>query len=259
MLIDTHSHVYLSDFDEDRIGMIKRAIDQGVGKILLPNIDVSTIKNMDALVHSNQEIFYGMMGLHPGSVKSSYLEELEIIKKRLFNGNYCGVGEIGIDLYWDKTHVKEQIKAFVIQIEWALELNLPIVIHARDSFKEIFEAMNPYKNTALKGVFHCFSGSKEEMEEALTYKNFMLGIGGVLTFKNSGLDKIIVDAPMQRLILETDSPYLAPVPYRGKRNEPSYIRLVAEKLAEIKGETIETVEMITSNNAFELFKLNNDD
>lgn len=255
MLIDTHSHVYLSDFDEDRIVMIKRALDEGVKKILLPNIDVSTIKSLDALVSSDKEVFSGMMGLHPGSVKSEYKEDLEVIKKRLFNGNYCAIGEIGIDLYWDKTHVKEQVKAFVAQIEWALELNLPIVIHARDSFKEIFDAMRPYKETSLKGVFHCFSGNKQDMEEALSFSNFLLGIGGVLTFKNSGLDKIIIDAPLDRLVLETDSPYLAPAPYRGKRNEPSYIRMVAEKLADIKDETIDTIENITSKNAADLFAL----
>jgi len=259
MLIDTHSHVYLSDFDEDRIVMIKRALDQGVEKILLPNIDVSTIKSLDALYASNKKVFDAMMGLHPGSVKSEYKDDLTFIKKRLTKGSYCGIGEIGIDLYWDKTHVKEQIKAFVTQIEWALEFDLPIVIHARDSFKETFDAMIPFKESALKGVFHCFTGEKQEMVEALSFKNFMLGIGGVLTFKNSGLDKTIVDAPLDRLVLETDSPYLAPAPHRGKRNEPSYIRLVAEKLAETKKETIKSIENSTTANAVKLFDLKFDD
>ncbi len=259
MLIDTHSHVYLSEFKEDRIEMIERAIEEGVDKILLPNIDASTIKDLDSLCLADKRTFRGMMGLHPGSVKSSFKEDLSLIKESLFNGNYCAVGEIGIDLYWDKSFIKEQIIAFTTQIEWALELDLPIAIHARDSFNEIFEAMSPYKGSALKGVFHCFTGGAPELKEALSFDNFMLGIGGVLTFKNSGLDKTIAEAPLDRLVLETDSPYLAPVPYRGKRNEPSYIRLIAEKLAIVKGESIVSIERITSANAMDLFNIRMDD
>jgi TatD DNase family protein len=259
MIIDTHSHVYLAEFSKDRKEMIQRARDVGVHNILLPNIDTTSISDLDALCTSENGFFYGMMGMHPGSVKASYKKELAIIKTRLFEGKYCGVGEIGIDLYWDKTFLKEQIEVFRAQIEWALELELPIAIHARDSFAEIFKVMNPFKNSDLKGVFHCFSGSDKEMQEALSFNNFMLGIGGVVTFKNSGLDKTIVNAPLERIVLETDSPYLAPVPNRGKRNEPSYIRLVAEKLAIIKGVEIEEIEKTTTDNAIELFKLSLND
>ncbi len=255
MLIDTHSHVYLSDFENDRDEMIDRAKEKGVNKILLPNIDLASINELNILCNPSNPMFKGMMGLHPGSVNKNYKKDLVRIKEELFNGNYCAVGEIGIDLYWDRTFISEQIEAFKIQIDWAIELNLPIAIHARDSFSEIIKVLSLYKDTSLTGVFHCFSGSKEEMDEALSFKGFMLGIGGVLTFKNSGLDKIIDAAPIDRIVLETDAPYLAPVPYRGKRNEPAYIHIVAAKLAEIKGLTMEEVQDITSSNAIKLFNL----
>ncbi len=255
MLIDTHSHVYLSEFDKDREEMTSRAVAEGVKHILLPNIDISTIESLNSLTKPNNGLYKGMMGLHPGSVKADFEEELAVIKKELFSASYSAVGEIGIDLYWDKTFIKEQLSAFDQQIKWALELDLPIVIHARDSFSEIVEVLDQYRNSKLRGVFHCFSGGEEELTIALSFENFMLGIGGVLTFKNSGLDKTIATAPLDRIVLETDAPYLSPVPYRGKRNEPSYIRLVAEKLADIKREKIEVIEDITSQNAIKLFNL----
>lgn len=253
MLIDTHSHVYLSEFDKDRSEVEERARAEKIANILLPNIDASSISSLKELCKNKDGFYKGMMGLHPGSVKENYKEELEIIKAELYSEPYIAVGEIGIDLYWDKTFIKEQIRVFKEQIEWALDLDLPIVIHARDSFPEIFNVLDEYKESNLKGVFHCFSGGPNELTKALSYSNFMLGIGGVLTFKNSGLDKTLLNADLDRLILETDAPYLAPTPYRGKRNEPSYIRLVANKLAELKGCSVETIEELTSNNAIRLF------
>ena len=255
MLIDTHSHVYLSEFGVDAKEMLERARSESIKHILLPNIDSSTIDSLKKLCESNDIIFKGMMGLHPGSVKEDFEKELQTIKNELYSGKYIAVGEIGIDLYWDKTFLKEQIIAFKEQIAWALDLNLPIVIHARDSFYEIFEVLEEYKDTQLRGVFHCFSGGPDELERALSFSNFMIGIGGVLTFKNSGLDKTIVNASLDRLVLETDAPYLSPVPHRGKRNEPAYIRFVANKLAEIKGEDVALIEKVTSENASRLFNI----
>lgn len=255
MFIDTHSHVYLSEFDADRERVLKNSMDAGVKRILLPNIDVSTIPLLKKLSETNPDIYKGMMGLHPGSVKADYKTQLDVIKRELYSNPYIAVGEIGIDLYWDKTFIKEQIIAFEEQIQWALELNLPIVIHARDSFQEISEVLEAYRNTKLKGVFHCFSGDSEQMEKALSFDNFLLGIGGVLTFKNGGLDKIIHEAPLNRLVLETDSPYLAPAPYRGKRNEPAYLKIVAEKLASVLDLPIDRIEESTTQNALQLFNL----
>ena len=259
MLIDTHSHVYLSDFENDRDEMIERAKEKGVNKILLPNIDIASINELNILCDSSKTMFKGMMGLHPGSVNKNYKKDLARIKEELFKGNYCAVGEIGIDLYWDRTFIAEQIEAFKMQIDWAIELQLPIAIHARDSFSEIIKVLSLYRDSSLTGVFHCFSGSKEEMDEALSFKGFMLGIGGVLTFKNSGLDKVIENAPLDRIVLETDAPYLTPAPHRGKRNEPAYIQIVAAKLAELKGLTMEEIEEITSANAIKLFNLDSNE
>lgn len=255
MYIDTHSHVYLPEFDEDRDDMLIRALNKGVQRILLPNIDSSTIKSLKSCVAINDKVFKGMMGLHPGSVKLNYTDELAKIKTELYAGNYIAVGEIGIDLYWDKTFIEEQKMAFKTQIEWALELNLPIVIHARESLSEIFSILKAYKKTPLKGVFHCFSGNEAELKEALSFENFMLGIGGVVTFKNGGLDKIISNAPIERLVLETDAPYLSPAPYRGKRNEPAYIPLIAAKLSEVLNAELDSIENVSTQNAEQLFNL----
>jgi len=255
MFVDTHAHVYLPEFDDDREAIINNALRARVERILLPNIDLETITQLRKCTTSHPSIFKGMMGLHPGSVKGDFRAQLDLIKKELFANSYIAVGEIGIDLYWDKTYFKEQVIAFREQIEWAIDLQLPIVIHARDSFEEIAQVLAEYRNTALKGVFHCFSGSSDQMKKALSFDNFLLGIGGVLTFKNGGLDKIIHEAPLNRLVLETDSPYLAPAPNRGKRNEPAYIRLVAEKLATVLNLPIETIEETTSQNALQLFNL----
>ncbi len=195
------------------------------------------------------------MGLHPGSVNENVKTDLSIIKKELDAGEYVAVGEIGMDLYWDKTYIKEQQFAFEQQIHWAIEKNLPIVIHAREAFNEIFDVLDNINTTSLKGVFHCFTGGKDEADKILSYGGFKMGIGGVLTYKNSGLDKVIKDVDLEHLILETDAPFLPPTPYRGKRNEPAYLLLVAQKLADIKQVSLEEVADITTKNAKGLFNI----
>lgn len=259
MFIDTHAHVYLSEFDADRETVLTNSLHAGVERILLPNIDAATIPLLRKCTEANPTVYKGMMGLHPGSVKEDYASQLEKIKEELYANSYIAVGEIGIDLYWDKTYFKEQLIAFGKQIEWALDLDLPIVIHARDSFQEIAEVLEGYRDTKLKGIFHCFSGDSEQMKKALSFDNFLLGIGGVLTFKNGGLDKIIHEAPLDRLVLETDSPYLAPAPNRGKRNEPAYIKIVAEKLASILELPLDLIEKTTTQNALQMFNLVSDE
>lgn len=196
-----------------------------------------------------------MMGLHPGSINQDYKIELEIIKKEIDRGNYIAIGEIGIDLYWDRTYIKEQIIAFELQIDWAKELGLPIVIHARDSFAEIFQVLDKKIDDKLFGVFHCFTGELTEVEKILSYENFMFGIGGILTFKNAGLDKTVEHIPLNKIVLETDAPYLAPVPFRGKRNQSAYVKYVAEKLSEINEIPVDQIIKQTGGNAIELFNL----
>ncbi|NOU61665.1 TatD family hydrolase [Marinifilum caeruleilacunae] len=253
-LIDTHSHIYSKEFNGDIQEIIENSKEAGVEKILLPNIDSESIEPMHAL----EEMFPGycipMMGLHPTSVKENYEEELALCKNWLESKKYCAVGEIGIDLYWDKSFVKEQQIAFDTQINWALQYNLPIVIHSRESFDEIFEILDNYKDSQLKGVFHSFSGNIEQANKAIEL-GFLLGINGIVTFKNSGLDKTVAQVPPEKLMLETDAPYLAPVPKRGKRNESSYVRYTANKIAEIYQTDISKVAEITSRNARNLFKL----
>ena len=196
-----------------------------------------------------------MMGLHPGSIGENWESDLEIVKSNLFNRSYCAVGEIGMDLYWDKTFIEAQKKAFRMQVEWAKELNLPIVIHARDAFDEIFEIVDEMNDEILRGVFHCFTGTLDQANHILGYGGFKLGIGGVLTYKNAKIDEVIREISLDHLILETDSPYLPPVPYRGKRNESAYLLHIAEKLADVHGVTLKDIEERTSMNAIELFNL----
>lgn len=255
-IFDTHSHMFLEDFDEDREVCMKNALDDGVYCTALPNIDSSTIDRVKEMMakYPNQTI--GMMGLHPCSVKADFQKELETLKSELDTGKYHAVGEIGMDLYWDKTFFEQQVDAFKIQIGWAKETGLPIVIHARDSFKEIFDVLDSEYDDRLKGVFHCFTGNEAEAEKALGYSNFYLGLGGVLTFKNSGLDKTVANLDPNRLVLETDAPYLTPHPFRGKRNQTAYTRLVAEKLATIFDVSLEEIAEISTRNARNLFQLN---
>lgn len=251
-LTDTHTHLYASEFDTDRKQVVESAIASGVKKFFLPNIDSSSVEGMIALCNQFPENCFPMMGLHPTSVKENYEEELGKLKPHFSKRKMYAVGEIGIDLYWDKTFFAQQQQAFETQIKWANEFSLPIVIHSRNSFNEIVEVLQKNKNENLHGIFHCFSGSKEQAEKAISL-GFKLGIGGVLTYKNSGLGQAIADIEMKHLVLETDSPYLTPVPYRGKRNESGYITLVAQKLAEIKNISIEEVAEITNSNAVEVF------
>ncbi|MFT5778992.1 MAG: TatD DNase family protein [Crocinitomicaceae bacterium] len=255
MFIDTHTHLFSDAFDEDRTAMVERSIEVGVKKMLLPNIDVDTIDAMHALVKQYPTNCYAMMGLHPGSVKADWEEQLEIIRTNLFANKYIAVGEIGMDLYWDKTFVTEQAKAFRMQVEWAKELKLPIVIHAREAFDEIFEILDEINDEHLTGVFHCFTGTLEQAKHVLNYGGFKLGIGGVLTYKKAALNAVLVNIDLRHLILETDSPYLTPVPFRGKRNESSYLIHIAEKLTDVYGVPLTKIEEETTKNALELFNL----
>jgi TatD DNase family protein len=252
MFIDTHTHLYAEEFSADIDEALKKAIDAGVNKFFLPNIDSSSIDVMHALCERHPQHCFPMMGLHPCSVKENYKEELAIAYNYLQTKKYVAVGEIGIDLYWDKTFYKEQVEAFEQQINWALKFNVPIVIHCRNSFDEIYEVLSSFKKLP-KGIFHCFSGNAEQAQKIIDNTGFKLGIGGVITFKNSGLDKAVEHIDLKHLVLETDSPYLAPVPYRGKRNESAYIPLIAAKLAEVKKCSLLEVADVTTANAKEIF------
>ena len=251
-ITDTHSHIYLSDFAEDRAEMLKRAGKEGVEKVLMPAIDSTTHNEMIRIENLNPGQCFAMMGLHPCSVKKNFRDELNIVKKYLSEKKFIAVGEIGLDFYWDKTFATEQYEAFRLQINWALEQDLPIVIHSRNSIDQCIEVVRELQNGKLKGVFHCFSGTVEQANE-ITRLGFYLGIGGVVTYKNSGLDKVMEQIDMDPVVLETDAPYLSPVPFRGKRNEVSYIKQVAQKLADIKKITVEEVAAITTANAQALF------
>jgi TatD DNase family protein len=253
-LIDTHTHLFSSQFDDDRHQVVQNAIDKGVSKMLLPNISSETIDAMHKLCADFPSHCFPMMGLHPCDVKENYLEELEILKAHLDKGKYVAVGEIGIDLYWDKSTLDIQKEAFRQQLIWGKEYNLPVAIHIRESFDEVFEVIEEVNDDRLRGVFHCFTGTVEQGRKAIEL-GFMLGVGGVATFKNSGLDKTLKELSLEHLILETDSPYLAPTPHRGKRNESSFLPLMAQKLADIYEIDIEDVAKQTTHNANTLFKL----
>jgi len=257
MFIDTHTHLYLPEFDNDRNACVRRALDAGVTVMLLPNIDLTSWDPMLELNSKFPENCLPMAGLHPTSVNpDTYRTELDLVEKQLASGNFCAIGEIGIDLYWDKTHQKEQEWAFLTQLRWAKELGLPVAIHMRNSFKEVWNVLEPELSDNLKGVFHCFSGNLEQAKRVIN-SGFFLGIGGVITFKNSGLQEVIRKVGTNHLLLETDAPYLAPVPYRGQRNEPAYIPLIASKIAEITGSPLQLIENVTTSNAINLFKLDN--
>jgi TatD DNase family protein len=255
MLIDTHTHLYSSQFDQDREEVIQHSINNGVDKFLLPNIDKSSIQGMLLLQQKFPLNCYAMMGLHPCSVDQNWEQELEEIKTLLQQERIVAIGEIGIDLYWDKTYVEQQKEAFTRQISWAKEMNLPIVIHARDSFLEIYSVLDQVNDERLKGVFHCFTGSAEDVSKIQSYGGFKFGIGGVLTFKKSGLDEVVKNIPIEEILLETDAPYLAPTPHRGKRNESTYLPLIASKLSDVFEISEQEVARITSQNAMELFRL----
>lgn len=245
--------MYLPQFNEDRQECINHALKQGVEHIFLPNIDSSTIDDLNGLVNEFPRNCHPMMGLHPCSVKANFKDELEIIEQQLRSGNYKGVGEIGMDLHWDTNFIDQQQEAFAFQIKLAKELKLPIVIHARKSFDEIFEIVDELNDEKLWGIFHCFTGSIEQAKKIIEYGGFKLGIGGVVTYKNAGLAETLAEIDLKHLVLETDAPYLTPVPYRGKRNETAYIYFVAEKLAEIYSMTIDEIGKITTKNAHQIF------
>lgn len=251
-LVDTHTHIYVPKFDTDRDTMIERAIDDNVQHFFLPNIDRTSIPQMLELEAAYPERCHAMMGLHPCSVDQNYKKTLALMEKWFEKRSFCAVGEIGLDYYWDKTHIKEQKEAFRIQSRWAKELDIPIVIHARDSLDDLIELVGEEKTDNFRGVFHCFGGSLEQANKIIDL-GFMMGIGGVLTFKKAGLDVVVKDIDLKHLVLETDAPYLTPHPYRGKRNESAYIKIIAEKLAEVKGITLDEVAQATTANAFKLF------
>jgi len=253
MFIDTHCHLYLDEFDIDRAECIKRSKKAGISKILLPNIDSSTIESLYNTEKNFSDICFSMMGLHPTSVKENYQQELEIVYQELSKRKFAGIGEIGIDLYWDKTFLNEQKFVFQKQLEWAVQFKYPVSIHCREAFDEIFEILDSMQEIPF-GVFHCFTGTLEQAQKIISYNRFKLGIGGVLTFKKSTLSDVLKFIDIKHLVLETDAPYLAPVPYRGKRNEPAYLYYVAEKLAEIKNTSIEEIARVTYSNSVEIFK-----
>lgn len=252
--IDSHSHLYLAEFDDDRQQAIERAVQSGVEFIFLPNIDSGSITSMLALSHAFPNICFPMIGVHPSSIQENFKNELYSAYAFLKKQTFCAIGEVGIDLYWDKTFAREQEEAFRTQIEWAIEENLPLVIHSRNALNEIFRILKDYKNSSLRGVFHCFPGNIQQAQEAIRM-GFLLGIGGVITFKNSGLQKVVADTPAEFLLLETDAPYLTPEPFRGKRNESAYIPYIAKKIAEIKNQSEEQIANITTQNALNLFPL----
>ena len=253
-MIDTHTHIYLNHFTDDRQAMLNRAKEVGVKELFLPNIDKESVEPLKALADAHAHI-YPMMGLHPSHVKADFEEELAVVWQELdSNYKYYAVGEIGIDLYWDKTFIKEQQDAFSRQIAKAKEMSLPIVIHCRDAFAETFEVLESHRGEGLSGIFHCFTGNLAQAEQALSL-NLKLGIGGVVTFKNGGLDKVVAALSTEDLVLETDAPYLAPKPYRGKRNEPSYLAYIAQKIADLHERPLAEVDAITTQNAKAIFGL----
>ena len=253
-IIDTHTHLYLKQFNEDIDLVINRSKEIGVNKFILPAIDSSHFNEMHNLKDKYPNSIYLMSGLHPTDVKENYKDELDFVVNTLKSHNYVAIGEIGIDLYWDKTYLKEQQDAFRFQIRLAVKNDLPIVIHCRESFDEIFEILEEENCDNLRGVFHCFTGNIDQANKAIGL-GFLLGIGGVVTFKNGGIDKFVNQIDLKHIVLETDSPYLAPVPFRGKRNESSYIIYVVEKLSELYKIPKEEIALVTTNNAKKMFSL----
>ncbi|MEI6151780.1 MAG: TatD family hydrolase [Chitinophagia bacterium] len=254
--IDTHAHLYSSPIKENIEGIMKNAKDNGINTIIMPAIDSTTLEAMLEVEANYPKNCMAMMGLHPCSVKENVKEELALIEAQLQKRKFIAIGEIGLDYYWDKTFATKQMDAFQIQMQWALDTKLPIAIHTRNAMGETIEAVKPFAKKGLRGIFHCFSGSRESAEQIIAM-GFHLGLGGVLTYKNAGVAEAIKEIPMEWLVLETDAPYLSPVPYRGKTNEPSYMIQVAMKLAEIKNLPLHEVAEITTNNAMGVFGLVN--
>ena len=251
MLTDTHAHIYAEDFAEDLDNMLLRAREAGVTDIYMPNIDSTSLPAMLALA-ARHDWCHPMMGLHPCHVKENYKAELNIVEHELAKGGYCGVGEVGIDHYWDKTFISEQEEAFRWQVAAAREARLPVIIHSRESLDLTIAIIQEMQDGRLSGIFHCFNGTQDQGRRIMD-SGFLMGIGGVITYKNAGVDKVVSTLPLDSMVLETDSPYLSPVPYRGKRNESAYVALVAQKLAELLEISTDTVAMVTTENAARLF------
>lgn len=252
MLTDTHTHLYSEQFDEDRGVMMLRAREAGVSRFFIPAIDSTYNQRMFDLEERFPEEVFLMMGLHPTSVQANYKQELARVREWIDKRDFYAIGEIGIDLYWDQSFLEQQQEAFRTQIQWAKEKGWPIVIHCREAFDEIFEVLELEKGDDLRGIFHCFTGTLEQAHQAISY-NMKLGIGGVATFKNGKINKFLDQIPLEHIVLETDSPYLAPTPYRGKRNESSYITYVVDKLVDIYGKTFEEIAEITTQNSKDIF------
>jgi len=252
-MIDTHAHLYAEEFADDRTEMIQRAIDAGIRAVILPNVDQSTIEPMLELEKKFPGYCFPAIGLHPTSVGENFEEELQVMESWLSKRKFIAIGEIGIDLYWDKTFLKEQVICFETQLTWSLEKKLPVIIHVRDSFEETLQIVEKYQGKGLRGIFHSFTGNEEQAVRILNSGNFKLGINGIVTFKNSGLKDVIRNINPENIVIETDAPYLTPAPHRGKRNESAMISLVAEKLAEIYGIEINDVISKTTQNAINIF------
>ena len=255
ILIDTHTHLFLPEFKEDLSRVVSDAVEQGIVKMLLPNVDDSTMDSLLSLADEFPANCLPMIGLHPTSVSEFFEQKLELVREKLVTREFWGIGETGIDLYWDDTNLNQQVEAFKLQIALAKEFHLPLIIHARNSFHEIFEVMDQENDDSLQGVFHAFTGNARQAGKIIDY-GFKIGIGGIVTFKNAGLDRIVKDIALEHIVLETDAPYLAPVPKRGKRNEPAYLIYTAERMAEIHGQPLDVIADITTRNATALFKIN---
>lgn len=256
MIIDTHSHLFTEEFDDDLPEVMSRAREAGVGRIYMPNIDASTVEALLRVCRAYEGFCFPMLGLHPTSVNAGYQAELDALKPMLDEPShpFVAIGEVGLDLYWDKIFRNEQEDAFRQQIAWALEYDLPLVIHCREAFDELYAIMCDYRQTSLRGIFHSFTGSAEDARRLLSFEGFMLGINGVLTFKKSNLPGVLTGVPLERVVLETDSPYLAPVPHRGKRNESAFVRYTLAHVASVYGRDVEEVADVTTKNAKKVFE-----
>jgi len=252
-LIDSHTHLFTEEFDSDRDLVIQRAKEAGIGLFCLPNIDGKSIDRLHRLSDQYPDCCFPMMGLHPTSVTADYKQDMDEIKAALDKRNYIAIGEIGLDLYWDQTFINEQIHAFEEQLRWSIDRDLPVVIHTRQAFPQVFESLHKTGIDRLRGVFHSFAGTREELEEIARCKNFLMGINGIITYKKADFRDYLPLFPIERILLETDSPYLPPTPFRGKRNEPAYLLQVAAKLAEVYALSIEKIVEITTENARRLF------
>ncbi len=253
ILTDTHTHLYSKDFDEDRNALIEKAINSGVTRFFMPNVDSETIADMFQVEKQFPNNCFAMIGLHPCSVGMKYQHELQVVDYWLKKRKFVAIGEIGIDLFWDKSFLVQQQDAFRIQIQMAQKHDLPYIIHTRNSFNEVMEIVNEFNNYSTKAIFHCFGGTVEQAQQVINAGDFKLGIGGVVTFKNSDLDKVVEAIDLKHIVLETDAPYLAPMPHRGKRNEPDYLILIAKRIAEIKNISLEEVAAVTTQNSIDIF------